>query len=57
MGIPLISLPRLRRAENPSWKGMNSISVLFIFRTSCWNVQKYGGEKKDVSLDKRGLES
>ena len=57
MGIPLILLPRLRRAENPSWKGMNSISVLFIFRTSCWNVQKYGGEKKDVSLDKRGLES
>lgn len=45
-GIPLISLLRLRRAENPSWKGMNSISVLFLLGTSCWNVQKQEESKK-----------
>ena len=33
---------------------MNSVSILFILGSFCWNVRKYGGEEQEISLDKRG---
>lgn len=33
---------------------MNSVAILFILGTFCWNVQQYGGEEEEISWDKRG---